>query len=405
MNEQNNRPLEGIRVVELATYVAAPVCGRMLADFGAEVIKIESFKGDPWRETAKACTFTGEDENPVFDIYNAGKKSIRMNIKTPAGKALLMKMISEADIFISNNRLASLKRNGLDYETLHEKFPRLICVNISGYGETGPDAAAPGFDNVAFWTRSGFLMDMSVKSEQSYPVLSPTGSGDTVAGAMLFGGVMTALYKRERTGQGDLVSTALYNTSVWMLASMILQAQDCYGVKYPKTRTMSSPFSSPYRCADGEWLCITVLDYDRYRDTIFRILGIEEEMAAFDIPTQADIKKQCAQIIPIMEKAFAKKTCDEWLRLLKAADVVCGRLNHMREVSCDEQAIVNQFIQPYHCRSGNTCMMPTPPIRLASQEVPLAESAPLTGEDTLAVLREFGYTEAEIESLKESGTI
>ena len=405
MSEQTRKPLEGIKVVELATYVAAPVCGRMLADFGAEVIKIEGFKGDPWRETAKACTFTGDEENPVFDIYNAGKKSIRMNIKTPEGKRLLDEMIAQADIFISHNRTASLVRNGLDYETLHARFPRLICVTINGYGDLGPDAAAPGFDNVAFWTRSGFLMDMSVRSEQSYPVLSPTGSGDTVAGAMLFGGVMTALYNRERTGEGDHVTTALYNNSVWMLASMILQAQDKYGVKFPKTRTMSSPFSSPYRCLDGEWLCITVLDYDRYRDTIFRILGIEEEMAAFDIPTQADLKKQCAAIIPIMERAFAKKTCNEWLKLLKAEDVVCGRLNHMREVSFDEQAIVNQFVQSYRCHDGSECMMPTPPIRLASQEVPLAKGAPLNGEDTLAVLKQFGYDEEAAAVLKASGTI
>ena len=127
MSEQTRKPLQGIKVVELATYVAAPVCGRMLADFGADVIKIEGFKGDPWRETAKACTFTGDEENPVFDIYNAGKKSIRMNIKTAEGKKLLEEMIAQADIFISNNRTASLKRNGLDYETLHAKYPRLIC--------------------------------------------------------------------------------------------------------------------------------------------------------------------------------------------------------------------------------------------------------------------------------------
>ena len=128
-------------------------------------------------------------------------------------------------------------------------------------------------------------------------------------------------------------------------------------------------------------------------------------MAAFDIPTQADLKKQCAAIIPIMERAFAKKTCNEWLKLLKAEDVVCGRLNHMREVSFDEQAIVNQFVQSYRCHDGSECMMPTPPIRLASQEVPLAKGAPLNGEDTLAVLKQFGYDEEAAAVLKASGTI
>lgn len=405
MSLENKKPLQGIKVVDLSTYVAAPVCARMLADMGAEVIKIETFRGDPWRETAKACTYTDDYENPVFDIYNAGKKSVCLNIKHELGMKALMEMLSEADVFITNTRPRSLAKLGLDYETLHKKFPRLIYGTIVGFGEKGPDADSPGFDNVAYWTRSGFLMDMSIKSEGSYPVLSPTGTGDTVTGGMLFGGIMTALYQREKTGEGDYVSTALYNTGIWVLASMIMQAQEKYNVKFPKERIDSSPFSSPYLCADGEWICITVLDYMRYRDSLFKILGIEEEMSQFDIPTSAHMKKQSAQIIPIMEKAFLKKTSKEWEKLLKEADMVCGVMTHMKDVSVDEQAIVNQFIQEFHFRNGETCMMPCPPIRLQSQNAPLAKSAPLVGEHTKDVLLGMGYDMEQIETMLQAGAV
>lgn len=405
MSGEIRKPLEGIKVVDLSNYVAAPVCSRMLADMGADVIKIETFKGDPWRETAKACTYTDDLENPVFDIYNAGKKSICLNIKHESGMAVLMEMLKEADVFITNTRARSLKKLGLDYETLHEKFPRLIYGTITGYGSKGPDTDSPGFDNVAFWTRSGFLRDMSIQSETSYPVYSPTGCGDTVTGGMLFGGIMTALYQREKTGLGDYVTTALYNASVWILASMIMQAQEPYSVKFPKERTDSSPFVSPYKCADGEWMCITVLDYARFQNKVFEILGIQEEMSKLDLPTQAAVKKHSAQIVPVMEQAFLKKTSREWLRLFKEADIVCGLMNHMSDVPKDEQAIVNQFVQEYHCRNGNTCMMPCPPIRLESQAAPLAESAPLIGEHTRQVLLNMGYAEDKIDEMICAGAV
>ncbi|MBQ2818112.1 MAG: CoA transferase [Clostridia bacterium] len=407
MNLNSPKPLEGIKVVDLSTYVAAPVCARMLADMGAEVVKIETFRGDPWRDTSKSSTFTDDFENPMFDIYNAGKKSICLNIKHELGMKTLLDMLANADIFITNTRPQSLKKLGLDFDTLHEKFPKLIYATITGYGDKGPDCDAPGFDNVAFWTRSGFLMDMSVRSEKSYPVMSPTGSGDTVAGAMLYGGVMTALYKRAMTGEGEFVTTALYNTGIWMLASMIMQAQEKYNIKFPKERVDCSPFSSPFCCADGEWVCITVLDYLRYRDTMFRILDIEEEMSKLDVSSYKALTQQSDIVIPIMEKAFMKKTSSEWIKLLKEADVVCGVLNHMKDVSRDEQAIANSFIQQYNFKNkeGESCMMPCPPIRLGSQQPPIAVSAPLPGEDTREVLIKMGYSTEYIAEMLNLGAV
>ena len=401
MNEQ--RTLQGVKVVELSTFVAAPVCARMLADMGAEVIKIEGFKGDPWRATAKASTFTDDEENPVFDIYNAGKKSIKLNIKHPDGIKVLMELLADADVFVTNTRMASLKKLGLDYESLKTQFPRLIYATITGYGEKGPDANAPGFDNIAFWTRSGFLMDMSIKGEGSYPVYSPTGAGDTFTGTVLFSGVLAALYQREKTGRGDYVTAALQNAGMWFMASMLIQAQEKYHIKFPKERPDCSPFASAYKCADGEWISITILDMDRYRVPALDILGVTEELAPLNITTSAQMKANSEHVIPVLERAFLKKTSAEWFRLFREADIVCGILNHMSEVLVNEQAVANDFVQEYTCHNGEKCLMPCPPVRLASQPLPKSGFTPLAGEDTVDVLERLGYSAQDIDRLMTDG--
>ena len=186
------KPLEGLRVVELTTYVAAPTCGKLLRDQGAEVIKVEAPRGDAWR-----YNFALSDHpNPRFHICNAGKKSIVLDLKTEEGLASLHKLIARADVFITNTRSQSLIRLGLDHDTLCERYPRLIYAFLSGYGEAGPDADLPGFDTVAYWAKSGFMADMSISTGHNYPVDSPVGVGDSVTGMTLYAGVMTALLQR-----------------------------------------------------------------------------------------------------------------------------------------------------------------------------------------------------------------
>lgn len=401
MGEQ--RTLQGIKVIELSTFVAAPVCARMLGDLGAEVVKIEGFKGDPWRQSGKANTFTGDEENPVYDIYNAGKKSIRLNIKHPEGMQVLMELLADADVFITNTRAPSLKKLGLDYDTLSKKFPRLIYGAITGYGEKGPQATAPGFDNVAFWTRSGFLMDMAIKTDTSYPVYSPTGAGDTFTGTVLFSGILAALYQREKTGRGDYVTAALQNAGMWFMASMLIQAQEKYHIKFPKERPDCSPFASAYKCADGEWISITILDMDRYRVPALDILGVTEELAPLNITTSAEMKANSKHVIPVMERAFLRKTAAEWQKLFQEADIVCGILNHMSDAIVDEQAIANEFVQEYTCHNGEKCLMPCPPTRLASQPLPKSGFTPLPGEDTVEVLERLGYSAQDIDRLMADG--
>ena len=162
-----HKPLEGVKVVELASFVAAPTAGRMMAEMGADVIRVESTAGDPWRFYGANCGLPiTDEENPLFDIYNLGKKDIQLNTKTPEGKEILFHLLDEADVFITNNRLKSLVRSGLDYESLKDRFPKLIYGLVTGYGQTGPDVDAPGYDGVAFFSRSGMNFRSQIINER-----------------------------------------------------------------------------------------------------------------------------------------------------------------------------------------------------------------------------------------------
>lgn len=403
--EKPRKPLDGIKVVELSTYIAAPVCARMLGDLGAEVVKLENFCGDPWRGTAMALTRSSLEENPVFEIYNAGKKSLAVDIKHKDGLEVVHRLLEDADIFITNTRPQSLRKLGLAYENLRELYPGLIYATVTGFGPKGPKADHPGFDNIAYWTDSGFLTDMMVETPGSFPVSPPTGGGDTVVGNVLLSGILAALYRRERTGTGDFVTASLYNAGIWSLSSMVIQAQQKYGNRFPKKAEETVPFSAAYRCADGKWLCLTVLDYERYARPLYRALGIEQEAEALGIRSYTDMLNGQAELLPLFRGAFMQKTAARWEEILHAEDIVCGVMPHFRDVTESEQAWVNDYVETYAFRTGDTCVMPVPPIRLASQEVPRSAPAPLTGEDTERILNALGYQAEQIAKMRADGAV
>ncbi len=398
-------PLSGIRVVDLSNYVAAPSAARILSDLGAEVIKIEAFGGDPWRKTGKAITRRGDEENPVYEVFNVGKSSICVNIKEKKGLDLVMRMLETADVFITNTRAKSLVKLGLDSETLTARFPRLIYGTVNGYGDKGPDANTPGFDSMAFWTRSGFLLDMAEANLSSYPVCTPTAVGDSVAGCILVAGIMTALYNREKTGKGEVIKTSLYGAATWVMGNMVIQAQPKYNRVFPMTRQWEGALTSKYMCKDGNWFLLNALDYDRDADKVYRLLGVLDEVRGIGIVDQASKSAHNAELSAIFQREFLKKNVDEWAKLFKEADVVSGPMSHFRDVSTDEQAWANHFLEEYRCRSGETCILPCQPVRLESAEITAAKLAPLPGEQTDEVLRAYGYSEEEIAELHACGAV
>ena len=405
MDRNQNKPLSGIKVVELATFVAATVPGRLMADMGAEVIKIEGPKGDPWRVLSRDLTNTTIDEIPDFDVFNLGKRSICLDLKKPEGLAFLEKLLESADVFITNTRQQSLVKMGLDVATLRAKYPNLIYANVTGYGEKGPQRNDPGFDNVAFWTKSGFRMDMITKTPGSYPLGSPTGGGDSVTGSILFGEIMLALYQRAKTGCGDHVSVSLFNAGLWTFCGPIIEAQDKYKMKFPKERLDSLPVNTVYECADGEWISVTILDYGRLAPKFYALLGITEAIEKIGAETYGESNAKSAEIIPLIEASIATKTSQEWMQLLKEADIVCGLGNHFSDATKSEQAWANEYLQEHTCRNGSVCIVPTSPYRLDSCGVAPSRLAPLPGEHSQEVLKEYGYSAEKIAQLYSDGTV
>ena len=220
--ENVTRPLTGVKVVEMATFIAVPAAGRLLSDMGAQVIKIESSKGDNLRFTAPSeGRPLDQDENTSFDLENSGKKVITLDVRGPKGKEILYKLLDEADIFLTNWRPGALARQDLDYEHIKAKYPSLVYGNVTGYGEKGPKVNLPGFDAIAMFATGGLIQDMMVDAPGSYPVYLPMGFGDLVCGTALAGAIGTALYGRTQSGKGDYVSISLYGAAMWMFSRQV----------------------------------------------------------------------------------------------------------------------------------------------------------------------------------------
>ncbi|MBQ6823102.1 MAG: CoA transferase [Clostridia bacterium] len=396
-------PLSGIKVVELATFVAGPVTARLLADMGAEVIKVEAPEGDGWRASGVSyLPRFNSDENPIFDIYNAGKKHISLNLKTAEGKEVLHKLLAEADVLVTNTRPAALRRLGFSYEELKERYPRLIFAAVLGYGEKGPEAHKPAFDTTAFWARSGFLRDMAVVTDEYFPVTGPSGVGDTATGYLLMGEICAALYRRTVTGKGDYVSSGLYHNGVFCMGTMVLLAQDPFGRFYPYNRVDNGVIGGSYQTADGDWIYFALGNGAKTIAIYLKLMGLshlaEDPLFAPEVRWQNRY-----EIYELFKKAFLSKTAAEWVALADEYDLPLVRMAHFKDVSKDPQAWANGYVEQMTFRNGNVDVMPTSPIEMASVTPRPTKPAPLNGGDTVEVLRGLGYREEEIQAMIAAG--
>ena len=397
-----HKPLEGIKVVELASFVAAPAAGRMLAEMGADVIRVESTAGDPWRFYGVNCGLpVADEENPLFDLYNLGKRDMQLDTKTPEGKEILLRLLGEADVFITNNRLKSLVRAGLDYDSLKDRFPKLIYGLVTGYGQTGPDVDAPGYDGVAFFSRSGMLADMAEPG--GYPASAPGCVGDGATGAALFGGICAALLNRERTGMGDFVETSLFGNAVWLCGTM--SAFEQYGYHYPKKRSEMGALYTFYKCKDGEWLHLAVTQHDRYWKPLAEALNVPELAEDERFKNAALISRNRAQLIPLLEQAFSQFDYDEIAARLRERDIVFDRMRHYRELAADPQAVANGFVKEHIYENGHSFMMAMLPVHMRNMDETGTGRGPQMGEHTDEILKQYGYSEEAILRLKEAKAV
>lgn len=399
-------PLEGIRIVEMGTHVAIPSAARIMADFGAYVIKIESPCGDGWRYPGPEFSMPAEnDENPMFTMQNSNKHLVGINIKNSDGLAILEKLISTADVFMTSVRSSALKRLGLDYETLRSRFPRLIYCQNTGYGAEGPEAWRPGFDQAAFWARTGAPRDWVV--EGTPPFKPSVAFGDLATGAQLLSGVLMALLGRARTGRGTLVTTSLLNCGVWYNSNAIVSAQACYGNHYPENRDApNNPFTGFYRTLDGEWFTIVIFAKDDGMNGLYRkmfpLLKMEDWADELE---HGSFNRSTREITARIHEEIGKRPAAEWFRILAENDITFERCVKMKDVSRDEQAWAAGCFQTVTFQNGHEAILTRSPVELSEYDKkPMRAMGPI-GEETRTVLLREGWKSGEIERLLEEGAL
>lgn len=405
--EQLTLPLQGYRVVDLSTHLAVPTAGRLMADWGAEVIKVESFGGDEWRILGNIYGVpTADDENPCFTMQNAGKKLVALNLKAPEGKDALLKLLETADVFLCNIRLKSLQKLGLDYESLKERFPRLVYLHFTGYGYEGPDAERPGLDKAAFWAKSGVMADF-VGSKGEHPINPLSGFGDATTSSMMLSGVLAALLSRERTGKGTFVTASLYGCALWYACMGLIVRQEPFNNEYPKDADMPlRPLAHFYECSDGEWIMLSNVDHDRLYPIYARILGLDPEDPRFTSSAAMDKGGYNVDLAALMRAAFKKKTSTEWSKDLEEADLVHERIVHLTDAVKDPQAWANDYLSAVEYPSGLKVTMPTNPVQFGKEfDVQPVRNSGRVGRDTEDVLAGIGYSAEQLAALKESGAI
>ena len=386
------RILDGVRVVDFSTYIAAPLCAAMLADLGAEVIKVEAPSGDACR------TFMHPQRrgNIRFDACNVAKKSITINLRTDEGVAALKKLSASAAVFVTHTRMKSLEKRGLDHETMCRENPHLIYAWVSGYGENGPEANLPAFDSSTYWAKSGLLIDTMTYTEHAYPTANPTAGGDRVTALGMFSLIMTALLRKEKTGKGDYVTASLFQMGLFQNAFNIASEQD--GYNYPLPRGAGSPECTAFKCSDGRWVLIAIMDYPKMGRALWNAFGREDlyEKPEYAFPDGWESHRP--EVTKIFEEIMATRSSAEWIAAFGERDIACCVLEDAKSVQSSEQAWANDYFERYVAETGKEYVVPRSIINLKSQPQPYIHDVPLEiGADTEKVLSSLGFSPDEIE--------
>jgi crotonobetainyl-CoA:carnitine CoA-transferase CaiB-like acyl-CoA transferase len=329
-------PVAGIKVVELGVWVAGPAAAGILADWGADVIKIEPPSGDPGRMFGRmlGCDL---GVNPPFEMDNRSKRSVVLDLTTEAGRGNAFELLAQADVFVTNVRPGALQRLGLDFESVSAHNARLVYGLITGYGETGPDAGRAAYDVAAFWSRAG-LAHLLTRPDDT-PPFQRGGMGDHSAGMTLAAAICAALLARERTGTGQLVTTSLYRQGAYTVSfdlnTYLLTGQP---IAIGQRESMGNPCMNNYAAGDGRRFWIVGLDADRHWPALCRAVGHPEWL---DDPRCSDARARAANAVPLiaeLDEIFATRSLDEWARVFATEpDFFWSPVNTIEDVVADEQ--------------------------------------------------------------------
>jgi crotonobetainyl-CoA:carnitine CoA-transferase CaiB-like acyl-CoA transferase len=392
----------GLKVVDFASFVAGPGAAVMLSDFGADVIKVEPPSGDPWRHAHKIPPQPASDDPYQWHLANRNKRSITLDLKSASAQQVVEQLVRWADVFIVNTPHPARKKLKLEYADVAQWNPRLIYADLTGFGEQGPDSGLPGFDLTAYWARSGLLsMTRDAGAPPTWPV---AGSGDNATAVGIYSAIVTALYRRERTGKGTYVTTSLLAAGIWS-ASVSIQAA-LAGAKFYGLHDRKHPASAAlnvYRASDGTWFVLVVM-HDKLA-AVTKAIGRSDLLTDPRFSDPAKLMTNMPQLTAILDETFSAQPMEHWNEVFNGVHVTFGAVLGPEEVINDPQLAANEIVVPLEGAGGKLTSTISSPIQLHGVAKVPARRAPDLGEHTEEILRDLGFDADGIEDLLASGTV
>jgi len=396
-------PLEGIRVVELGFWVAGPAAAGIMADWGADVVKLEPPDGDPMRGLFLTAAGVDVPINPPFELDNRGKRSLVLNLQHAEGRAAAHRLLADADVLVTNLRLPALAKLGLDFPTVHALNQRLVYCALTGYGADGPDRDRPAYDVGAFWARAGVAMSLTPKG--SPPPQQRGGMGDHTTAIAAVSAVCAALVARQRTGVGQFVCTSLLRTGVYVLGWDVNTRLRLGRVESPYDRHhIPNPLVNCYQAADGRWFWLLGLQADRHWPDLVRAI---ERPELRDDPRFAEIRvrrEHAEACVATLDAIFAGQPLAHWMAAFDRAGMWWAPVQTIGEMLDDPQARAGGVFTSVEVAEGRADMVASPAEFAGTPAAPPA-MAPEHGQHTETVLLELGYDWEQIAALREAGAL
>lgn len=395
----------GLKVLDVGTWIAGPVAGTILADYGAEVIKVEMpGVGDAYRMLSALPMFPDADANYMWQMDARNKRSLSLNLKNPEGMQILHSLIRECDVYITNHPLPMRRALNLEYEDLKPLNPKMIYASLTAYGEEGPDRDREGFDLVAYWGRTG-LMDL-VRTGDAPPAQSLPGMGDHPSAVTLYAAIVTALLRRERTGEGGHVHTSLLANGLWS-ASCVAQGGFAGGnfEGYRMTKQMPAFARNLYETKDLRWMQFNMIRSQEEVEHLLTAVGLGGLLEDERFATPEGRAEHGELLVHLFQDLIRDRDSNEWLELFDREGINASRMSVIEELMTDEQVLINDMVVPPKDPDVNMPHVINHPIKVDSVPQVGPMRAPDLGEHTDEILGELGLDEVQISELRNKGVI